>query len=415
MLPNSVQTSPYITLVRPSESSPVVYMTDTLAPSYPDMGEPGAATFGVLGLDRKVVWRSQLEALTALETSAAEPVPTRQLVARFGLPIVSELVSNGWLRDPADLCTEYFLRTGQIEVTAHCNWGCSYCPVSIDPKPRATMTMRLFTEIIEKLSVYDTIKYVTFHFFNEPTLDRNFEERIRVLRDYGMKLSLATNASALTPDKVALLVESGVLHHLVVNLPTLNEQDFQELTGSRTYTPSLRNFENAVNAHSFPITIAVNGIGEAAERNVAELRNRYEPLGVEVNGTQTCDRAGTLENEYNQAVQVDGRLRGCSWPLNHAYFSVTGDMFICCNDYHQREIFGNIRDGSVHEIMTSPEAVGLRRRVFGVEQAPDDYICRTCHDQRLNFVHRQFRPPATFPLHVSGSPACGDTSCGCRS
>jgi hypothetical protein len=33
------------------------------------------------------------------------------------------------------------------------------------------MSMPLFEEIIEKISLYDTIRCVTFHFFNEPTLD----------------------------------------------------------------------------------------------------------------------------------------------------------------------------------------------------------------------------------------------------
>lgn len=36
-LPATVQTSPYLTLVRPDEPVPVVYRTDTLGPSHPVM------------------------------------------------------------------------------------------------------------------------------------------------------------------------------------------------------------------------------------------------------------------------------------------------------------------------------------------------------------------------------------------
>lgn len=406
MLPTELQTTPYITLMRPNEPWPVIYVTDTLGPEYPDAAPPPPeALFGIVPLDRRVVWRSDAAALDALEAAAPAPMPIRDLIASFGADVVDDLVWNNWLQAPDALCREYFLRTGQIEITAHCNWGCRYCPVATDPKPRETMPMDLFEEIIEKLSPYETIRFVTFHFFNEPTLDPHFEDRIRVLERYGMRLSLSSNLTALTPAKTKLLCETGVLHHLIVNLPSLNEPEFRHLTGSSLHAKVLRNLEPAIEA-CFPITIAVNGVGNSLDRNVRILKARYEHRSVEVRPTTTCDRAGVLTNEFSQQIAVTGRLTGCSWPVNHAYFSVRGDMFICCNDYYQREVFGNIRDGSLDDVMTSPLAVKLRRRVFGVDTAPSDYICRSCHDQTIDFVHRQFRPPATFRLspHVT---VCG--------
>jgi MoaA/NifB/PqqE/SkfB family radical SAM enzyme len=401
-----VQTSPYLSFTRPNKPFNLVYMSDTRGPEVPAADGPGDAAFAAIGLDRVVHWHNDLNALAALEHAASEPVSTEELSHRFGADVVQDLVMRNWLQDPDDLCREYFLRTGQIEITAHCNWGCSYCPVAADPKPRETMPLPMFREIVEKLSVYETIRYVTFHFYNEPTLDPLFAERIEVLKEYGTKLELSSNASALTQDKVKILADSGIMHHLVINLPTLVEQEFKEMTGSKTYRQSLRNLEYAIEADSFPIALSVNGDAAEIERNAAMLRDRYEHRGVEVFASNTCDRAGTLEGKYFQGVRVSERLRGCSWPVNHAYFSVRGNMFICPNDYYQREVFGHISDGSVDDIMTSPAALKLRRRVFGVEEAPDDYICRTCHDQKLDFNHRQFRPLATFPvLGTTGS--CG--------
>ena len=136
----------------------------------------------------------------------------------------------------------------------------------------------------------------------------------------------------------------------------------------------------------------------------------YADRGVEIRATLTCDRAGTLEGDYNQGINISGRLNGCSWPVNHAYFSVRGDMFICCNDFYQREVFGHVRDGSLHDVMTSPAAVLLRRRVFGVEMAPKDYVCRGCHDQAIDFPHRQFRPLATFPVNGPTAASSAETT-----
>lgn len=392
-----LQTSPYLTCFTAGQPSSIVFAVDEVEPVFPDVTPPDGAAFGVIGLDRNVVWHNNPNALHALQYAAAAPVLRQSLIEMYGTPLVSDLVGRAWLQRPEELCTEYFLTSAQIEVTAHCNWGCSFCPVATDRKPKATMPMPLFEEIIEKISPCDTIRCVTFHFYNEPTLDPFFEERIAVLQAHRLPLWLFTNASRLTENKIGMLKRSGVLGRLVVNLPALHEEDFLALTQSKTLAMTLRNLDVAI-ASGLPVEIAVSGTGEELTHRVSELRERYESRSVSVKPTLTSDRAGALTGGYDQAVRIEGPLRGCAWPVNHAYFSVAGDMFICCNDYYQREKFGNIREGSVNEIMTSPAAVLLRRRVFGVSDAPADYLCRRCHDQLIEFPRRQFRPLASFPV-----------------
>lgn len=393
-----LQTSPYLTCIRPNEPSPITFCTDPTR-SRPETSVAGDAQFGVLGLDREVHWQADRTVLDLLEAAASAPVLEDDLVRRYGTQPVEQARARQWLQDPDQLCIEYHLRSGEIEITAHCNWGCSFCPVSDDPKPRATMPMALFEEIISKISAQPSIRYVGFQFYNEPTLDRFFADRISILRSAGIKLALYTNASGLTASKLDLLQRSGVLLHLVVNLPSLDEGQFSALTGSATYRRSVGNLDLAVEMGISPISIAVNGFGSARDTSVRLLRERYGPSGVDVYPTVLSDRAGLIERDpVNEQVRITGRLTGCSYPVNHAQFSVRGDMFMCCNDYYQRETFGNIRDGSIHDIMTSRAAVALRRRVFGVDQAPDDMICRSCHDQLPDFPERQFRPLATFPI-----------------
>lgn len=392
-----LQTSPYLTCFTPGQSKPVVYAVDELEPVYPDVNAPEGAAFGVIGLDRRTVWHNDIKALDTLQQASAAPVERHSLDESYGAEVVSDLVRRHWLQRPEELCTEYYLTSAQIEVTAHCNWGCSFCPVSTDRKPKAVMSMPLFEEIIDKISPHETIRCVTFHFFNEPTLDPFFDDRVAVLQAYGIPLWLFTNATRLDEKRIDMLKQSGVLGRLVLNIPALEEEDFRELTKSRSHAVVMKNLD-AVIAAGLPVEIAVTGTGPEVGRHVQELRDKYQAPNVKVKTTLTADRAGALSNHYNQAVWVDGPLRGCSWPVNHAYFSVKGDMFICCNDYYQRETFGNIQAGSLHELMMSPAGVLLRQRVFGVAEAPADYVCRSCHDQLIDFPRRQFRPLASFPV-----------------
>ncbi|WP_194817997.1 radical SAM/SPASM domain-containing protein [Nocardia sp. XZ_19_385] len=392
----SLQTSPYLTRVSPGTAPAVVYLTDTFGPTYPH-GEPASAdaVFGIVGLDRRIVWHNDPTVLAMLVAAAAQPWETTALVARFGQMRVAEAAGRGWLLAPRDLCRDYQLVSGEIEVTAHCNWGCRFCPVATDPKPRQTMPMPLFGEVITKLAEHGTIDYVTFQFFNEPTLDRYFTERLAVLADHGLELALYTNASALTPAKIAALRERKVLRHLIVNLPSIDAAQFAALTGSRSYEATTRNLRAAIDA-GFRVQIVVNGIGEALAENLDQIGRRYLPLGVEVSASATCDRAGDVGGQYFQNVQARGRLTGCGWPVHHANISVTGDLFLCCNDYYQRERFGNIRDGSLHELMSSDAATVLRQKVFGVADASAGFLCRRCHNQAPDYPGREFRPLATF-------------------
>ncbi|WP_405183677.1 radical SAM protein (plasmid) [Nocardia sp. NBC_01377] len=373
-----------------------MYLTDTFGPTYPRGDPPCAETvFGIVGLDRRIVWQSDPVVLELLVEAAPRPRDARALTHRFGQARVSDLVRRGWLEVPQDLCRDYRLVSGEIEVTAHCNWGCRFCPVATDPKPHRTMDMPLFGEIVAKLAAHGTIDYVTFQFFNEPTLDRHFTDRLTVLADHGLELALYTNASALTPTKIAALRDRGVLRHLIVNLPSVDPEQFAALTGSRSYEATTANLRTAIDA-GFRVQIVVNGLGEQLTHNLAQIQRRYLPLGVEVTASATCDRAGEIGGEYFQNMHTRGRLTGCGWPVHHANISVTGELFLCCNDYYQRERFGNIGDGSIHDLMSSEAAVLLRQKVFGVAESATDFVCRRCHNQALDYPGREFRPIATF-------------------
>lgn len=393
--PVLLQTSPYLSSVRPGTGPDLVYLSDSSGPQAPVGAPPlGSTVFGVVGLDRVIVWQDDAAVLELLRYASEGPHDSGELSARFGAGRVEAAVARGWLQDPVELCRSYRVKSGEIEVTAHCNWGCVSCPVAADPKPRRTMPMGLFEEIVGKLAAADA-SYVTFQFFNEPTLDGYFSQRLEVLSRHGMPLALYSNASALTAPKIEDLKRTGVLKDLIVNIPSVDEAEFAGLTGSRSYRHTMGNTEAALRA-GLPVQVVVNGVGARGERNLERVERHFVPLGAQVYPSLTCDRAGELGGEYAQDVRVEGRLTGCGWPVQHVNISVTGDLFLCCNDYYQREVFGHVGDGSIDELMSGERAVALRRKVFGVDEAPEDFLCRRCHNQLRDFPGRDFRPIATF-------------------
>src|SRR5262245_28639745 len=102
---NFLQTSPYLTCLTAGQTSPVVYAVDEIEPVFPDVKPPDGAAFGVIGLDRNLVWHNDINALDALQHAASAPVARQSLTETYGAQVVSDLVGRGWLQRPDELCT----------------------------------------------------------------------------------------------------------------------------------------------------------------------------------------------------------------------------------------------------------------------------------------------------------------------
>jgi hypothetical protein len=57
---------------------------------------------------------------------------------------------------------------------------------------------------------------------------------------------------------------------------------------------------------------------------------------------------------------------------------------LCCQDYHSKYVIGDLNEQSLDEVLTGPAVARLRRQAYGLEDAPDDFICRHCVYARGN-------------------------------
>ncbi|MFH1618320.1 MAG: radical SAM protein [bacterium] len=313
------------------------------------------------------------------------PARTADISRRYALSEAGlrDLLDCGFLVDPAEAWKATRISTVEIEISTRCNWRCRYCPVSLDPKPPATMDMNLFRDILDKAQKHQTVRAVQFDAYNEPALEEHFEDRVRLLAETRLKLRLYTNGSVLDEKKINLLKDTEVLEFVRFNLPSNDEEIFREMTGSPMLKQTLRNIDHAV-SRGLPVELSIQGSEEEIARNIGALKRRFGPIAANEYRAMrrqnvTTDRAGAVsQGRYRKDVHVAGLLAGCRLPLTVVVISIHGDLYLCCEDYYQRNVFGNIRDGSLEEVMSGPKAERLRRQVFGAETAPDDFICRNC-------------------------------------
>jgi hypothetical protein len=315
----------------------------------------------------------------------------RRLLAGAAAPVAVEagerehLSSQGWLlpagEDPA---RRFLLKYVSLEAHTVCNQSCYFCPVSVAPREDYFMPTALYERIVGELSAYrETIEAVFMISYNEPTLDRRFVDQVRAIKAAGLPPAVLTNGTGLTPDRVDALVELGGMRFLSINLSTLDREKYRQDRGGNHLGAVLRNLDYLKDRPvAQQMDMVVLGTGdERHQSDFEEIRGRFAGSRFEVKYFEVNDRAGYLEIGLSSKNRTK-KLRGCdlvgSRPLQHLHINPRGQCILCCQDYNESEVVGDLTASSVDEVLAGPGLARMRRFVYGLEEAPPEFICRNC-------------------------------------
>ena len=194
---------------------------------------------------------------------------------------------------------------------------------------------------------------------------------------------MLTNGTGLTPARVDALVEAGPLHYICVNLSTLDHERYRGDRGEDHVNLVLRNLDYA--AHRVlakSMAIVVLGVGDDEHQQDFEaIRDRFAGTRFDVQPHVVMDRAGWLDVGLKPPAKKK-TLAGCnnvgSRPLQHLHITPRGKCVLCCEDYDENYVVGDLTASTIAEVLAGEEMAKMRRWTYGVEEAPDDFICRTC-------------------------------------
>ncbi len=300
------------------------------------------------------------------------------------IPADPSLESDGWIVAEGDLSRQHRLKVVSLETMTACNQKCYFCPVSLQPREDATMAAELFTRIVAELGRYrSTLEGVFLQSYNEPTLDRRFVEHCRALFEAKLPVAVLSNGSGFTPAKVDALLEDGPLRYLCINLSTLDRERYRQERGEDHLNGVLRNLDYMKNrAVAEEMRIVVLGKGDDDhDRDFAAIRERFAGSRFAVDRHLVMDRAGWLDVGL-RPPQPHVRLAGCdnlgSRPLQHLHITPTGKCVLCCEDYDENYVVGDLTSATISEVLAGDDLSRMRRWTYGIEEAPDDFICRNC-------------------------------------
>jgi hypothetical protein len=303
------------------------------------------------------------------------------------LPAVREqLLHAGWLveEDGTDLATRFYLKYVSLEAHSACNQGCYFCPVSSHRRETYFMPLDFYEDVARQLAKFRaTIEGVSMINYNEPTLDKRFVEQVAILLAHGLPPAVLTNATGLTPARVDAIVKMGGLKYLSVNLSTLDRERYKADRRGDHVKVVMKNLEYVRDVPlAKTMEIAVLGQGDAVhKRDFEEITAHFAGSRFTIKYYEVMDRAGIMPVGLRPGTPLE-RLCGCeqtgSRPLQWVHVTAHGKAVLCCQDYFDRYVIGDLHEQPLEEILAGPEMATLRRWVYGLEEAPRDFLCRNC-------------------------------------
>ncbi|MCP4895819.1 MAG: radical SAM protein [bacterium] len=313
-------------------------------------------------------------------------ITSQELVRGLCDAELRDLVEHGWLVDAEDdIHRRYHIKFVSIEAFSVCNHGCYYCPVSIAPREVSRMPTELFERVIAEVAALGhPVEGVVMNHYNEPTADSRYLDQVRCIKNAGLPPATLSNGSGLTPQRVDALLDMGGLQYLSVNISSLDRQTYKEQRGKDHLPLVLTNLDYmATRPVAETMELVVLGTGDQSHRDEHErIAERFADTRFEVKYFEVNDRAGHLDLGIN-ADENGSCLAGCenmgSRVINHIHISARGRCILCCQDYSERWEVGDLNTQSLTEILEGDESAKIRRWVYGLEEAPRDFLCRTCN------------------------------------
>lgn len=277
-----------------------------------------------------------------------------------------------WQRRTAPRATLPFAQAIHIEVTNACNLRCVMCPRLEMQRPVGRMSRELFTKILAELAPRRrTIESIALMGLGEPFLHPDLIDLARQAKDAGLgRLYTSTNATLLTDDTVAALIDADVFDQLILSVDG-GEQTYERVRPGAPYAVVEAGVERLLVAKRArggrrpAIELQILMMDETAAE-IEPFCERWAPhLGdgdrilikeVDTFGGQVSDRRLTGQKRLEPAERY-----ACRQLWKDLSISWDGHVTVCCKDVLYKLALGNVDDAPLVELWQSRRWNAIRR------------------------------------------------------
>lgn len=251
--------------------------------------------------------------------------------------------SNIGLRNPFNK----LFKEIEFESTAYCNRKCSYCP-NVDferfgETDNFLMKEEVFKTLISQLKDLGFSGLISPHLYGEPMSDYRLPAWIKYIKDNlpTSKIKVVTNGDYLNKESYHSFKNAGVDIFYISKHSKKLKKPCRELLDSLTVSE---------------------------KKKYILLQDFF--LDFSQDQDMFANRGGSIEIEKKKKPPVN-----CSY-ATYPVINSLGDLILCCQDFHNNYVFGNIMEKPLKEIWFDKKNIQLRKRIYNYKF--DLKICQDC-------------------------------------
>jgi MoaA/NifB/PqqE/SkfB family radical SAM enzyme len=289
--------------------------------------------------------------------------------------------------------------TIDIEPTNRCNAKCHFCPRDQTPH-EGLMTPAVFEQSLKRAVEYRALAlerlgsdtHLSLCGLGEPLLNKHTIDYTRQAVEAGFTVTLSTNASLLTEEKGARLLETGV-HKMFINVGDEGQEydDVYKLPFEKTRDNIVRFNEMSQDRCQIHIVL-VDHHRDAA--HLQRMRDYWGQFGItRFLSYGIMNRGGALFvdhmqfESYPELAQAKALLEArvgtplCGAPLAYLFIGYDGQYYLCCSDWKKEAPMGSVFDESFQSVTATKLKLVASREL----------VCKTCNLDPLNGLTEELR------------------------
>ncbi|MAG39224.1 hypothetical protein CMO90_04015 [Candidatus Woesearchaeota archaeon] len=256
-----------------------------------------------------------------------------------------------------------FPKIVQIQTSNKCNAACNFCPYSYteDKKKFKLMNWNLYKKIINECSQHNVKEILPF-FLNEPLLNKDLVKYIDYAKEKNPNalIKIFTNGSLLT-DKISNQLLDSKVDEVIFSFNGSTKEEYETFMKPLKFEKTKQRIESFIRfrgKRKIP-AVAIHILKLPDSNNfLFKLRDYWNKIGVTVHILKYENRAGNVEN-YNLKSTFLMTKIPCDRLIKQAYIMVNGDVILCCADWKQEIIFGNLKDKTLFEVWNGNERMNF--------------------------------------------------------
>lgn len=273
-----------------------------------------------------------------------------------------------------------------IEPTNACNLKCIMCPTATkQPEPIGRMDFDLYKKIIDEAK--DFVAVICLCISGEPLLHNKLPQMIDYARKAGIKTTLSTNATLLTPEVSKEVLEAD-LDAIYFSFDGCSAEVYEKVRVGADFEKTLNNIlrflELKKELKKKTITelqiLIMNKEGrENYEENEQAFKERFK--GLPLNLMQTREPS-TWGSNLAETAKFDYKKLGnnyspCSYLWSGMFVLWDGSTVACCSDFYGENILGKFPEQSLKEIWNNK-----KYQIFRESMLEKTYMkhFKTCND-----------------------------------